>query len=188
VILLPIIIDMEVCFYENESLKSVLEKFKYSLKKDFEAYFNHVNRVFEYCRLLDDSESNYPKYAVAAIFHDLGIWTENTFDYLNPSIKLAERYLITIGKEEWFEEVSIMIDMHHKVSKYKRKYSSTVEVFRQADWADVSLGAMRFKIPLKDFRAINETYPNKGFHVFLANQTFKRLVSHPFNPLPMFKK
>lgn len=178
---------MEVCFYRNESLKSVLEVFKSSLKNDFESYFNHVNRVFEYCKLLDASEANYPKYAIAAIFHDLGIWTENTFDYLDPSIKLAEKYLIAIGKVEWREEVTMMIDMHHKVSEYKGKHTSTVEVFRQADVADVSLGAVRFNISIKQFRKVNNTYPNKGFHMFLVKQTIERLMSHPFNPLPMFK-
>ena len=179
---------MDVCNYEIYRLKSVLNGFKYSLKNDFVLYFNHVNRVFEYCKVLDTEESNYPKYAIAAIFHDLGIWTENTFDYLDPSIRLAEKYLISIGKKEWIEEVSIMIDMHHKTTSYNGKYSDTVETFRQADWADVSLGVVRFNLSLKEFRKINDQFPNKGFHVFLVKQTLLRLMTNPFNPLPMFKK
>jgi hypothetical protein len=47
------------------------------------------------------------KVAVAAAFHDLGIWTDGTFDYLPPSIRLAREWLGQSGKAEWEPEISV---------------------------------------------------------------------------------
>ena len=41
------------------------------------------------------------KIAVATAFHDLGIWTDGTFDYLQPSVRLASAYLAGAAKPEW---------------------------------------------------------------------------------------
>ena len=172
----------------NNFLTPVLERYKSSLKNDFDAYNNHCNRVFNYCVLLDSELTHHPKYAIAVIFHDLGIWTENTFDYLDASKELAKNHLKTIGKENWTEEVLLMIDMHHKRSPYKGKFAETVEVFRKADWIDVSLGMINHGIPRSKIKEINKQFPNAGFHKFLAKKTLQRLVTNPFNPLPMFKK
>jgi hypothetical protein len=34
---------------------------------------------------LDMKNGNEEKYAIAAVFHDIGIWTTHTIDYLDPS-------------------------------------------------------------------------------------------------------
>ncbi len=47
--------------------------------------------------------------AVAAVFHDLGIWTNGTFDYLAPSIALARDYLVASAREDWTDEIEEMI-------------------------------------------------------------------------------
>jgi len=172
----------------NNFLTPVLEKYKSSLKNDFGSYNNHCNRVFNYCVLLDSELTHHPKYAIAVIFHDLGIWTENTFDYLDASKELAKNHLKSIGKENWIEEILLMIDMHHKRSPYTGKFAETVEVFRKADWIDVSLGLINNGIPRSKIKEINKHFPNAGFHQFLAKKTLKRLVTNPFNPLPMFKR
>ena len=173
---------------KNDFLTPVLERYKSSLKNDFDAYNNHINRVFNYCVLLDSELKHHPKYAIAVVFHDLGIWTENTFDYLEASKELAKSHLISINKENWTEEILLMIDMHHKRSEYTGKFEETVEVFRKADWIDVSLGLINHGIPNTKIKTLNKQFPNAGFHKFLAAQTLKRLVTNPFNLLPMFKK
>jgi hypothetical protein len=40
---------------------------------------------------------------IAACFHDLGIWTDHTFDYLSPSAGLARDYLQRYGLSAWQE-------------------------------------------------------------------------------------
>lgn len=173
---------------KNNIIDDVLDRNKSVLGKQFEKYRNHVYRVFILCQELDTSQENIEKYAIAAVFHDLGIWTDGTFDYLEPSINQAKKYLIDNKKVEWVEEISLMIDMHHKRSKYRGPFEQTVEVFRRADWVDVTKGRMTFNINKEVIKKTIEAYPLLGFHRFLLLLTLKNFFKSPLNPLPMLKK
>ena len=172
---------------KNETIEAILLENKDSLGKHFEMYKNHVYRVFHLCQKLDENPANIEKYAIAAAFHDIGIWTASTFDYLDPSIALASAYLAKNNNGESTEEISLMIDLHHKRSKYKGPYSS-VETFRRADWIDVTRGRMQFKLSKETITEVSKTFPNIGFHKFLVLQTLKQFFKSPLNPLPMFRK
>ena len=169
-------------------IEEILSQYKNILGADFNTYRNHVHRVFALCLKIDPVGQNEEKYAIASAFHDLGIWTNDTFDYLEPSIALASNYLDQIGRKNWQEEISLIIDMHHKRSKYIGENEKTVETFRRADWIDVTKGLKLFGIPRVDYIGIKEEYPILGFHKFLVIQTFRNLLKSPFDPLPMFKK
>ena len=53
-------------------------------------YMNHARRVFNMARNFDRfTEEDVKVLAVAAVAHDLGIWTQGTFDYLPPSADLG---------------------------------------------------------------------------------------------------
>ena len=157
------------------------------LGSDTEKYKNHVYRIFNYSLYLSKNVAE-EKYAIAAFFHDIGIWANHTFDYLQPSIALAKEYLIQSGKENWSEVITIMIDQHHKISSYKGNFASTTEIFRKADWSDVSLGLLHFEIPATFTQQAKTQFPYKGFHFFLVKLFFKNLLRHPLKPLPMFKR
>ncbi len=164
-------------------------------KHQLEMYKNHVQRVYNLCLSQDQSEENRLKYAIAAVFHDIGIWSKNTFDYIEPSIIEAKMYLEKEGHAHLVKEVSIMIEMHHKRSAYTGENKNTVEVFRMADWMDVSLGLYHrasrrtgFGIDKKLYSNLTKQFPYKGFHYFLLKQTFKNFLKNPMNPLPMFLK
>ena len=61
-----------------------------SWERDFTAYRNHAYRVVNFCAHSRPAPTpRLEKIALAAAFHDLGIWTAHTFDYLEPSIDLA---------------------------------------------------------------------------------------------------
>lgn len=169
-------------------IEEVLDKNKQQLGKHYNKYANHVYRVFYYCLCLDDKPSHIDKYAIAAVFHDIGIWTNNTFDYLAPSIDLAKAYLLKNDLEEWTEEIELMIAMHHKISSYKGAFENTVGTFRRADWLDVSMGIKSFSINRKEIKKIKRAYPTQGFHGFLVSQACKNLLKSPLNPLPMFRR
>src|SRR5262245_43776308 len=65
----------------------VLDRYATALGHDFIAYRNHVHRVVNLClAVTGGSSDNLDKIAVAAAFHDLGIWTDHTFDYIAPSV------------------------------------------------------------------------------------------------------
>lgn len=172
----------------NQRIEAILSYYKNDLGNDYDMYRNHVFRVFSICILIDNRKENEDKYAIAAAFHDLGIWTQKTFDYLRPSIVLAHAYLNQIGKVAWSEEIELMIDMHHKRSRYRGIHHKTVETFRRADWMDVTKGRRTFGFEKGSLDSIVELYPYLGFHRFLLVQTMKNFFKSPFNPLPMFKR
>ena len=172
----------------NLTIEKVLQENRNCLQGHYDKYNNHVYRVYHLCLKIDGQTENADKYAIAAVFHDLSIWTHQTFDYLEPSIIQASDYLDKIGKPEWKNEIACMIDMHHKRSRYSGQNEKTVETFRRADWIDVTKGIINFKIDRKEIRELQKKFPNLGFHGFLAKQSFKNFLRHPLNPLPMFKK
>ena len=171
----------------SDLIDEVLEKYRQVILDDYERYRNHVYRVFSNCLLLDPDVANHEKYAIAAAFHDIGIWTNQTFDYLQPSEHQAIVYLTALGRTEWIEEITSMIHWHHKFTSFQGKYQKTVESFRKSDWIDVSLGLITFGHE-QNFSVARRKFPNLGFHLFLIKQTSKRFFKHPLSPLPMLRK
>ncbi|HEY0915356.1 MAG TPA: hypothetical protein VGE22_10830, partial [Solimonas sp.] len=71
---------------QHNLLDSLLHEHAAVLGPDMTAYRNHCLRVFNYyCwqRTPDEQEQRHA--AVALAFHDIGIWTDGTWDYLDPS-------------------------------------------------------------------------------------------------------
>ena len=158
------------------------------LGENYEAYGNHCRRVFNFCFALAGGDRNAEdKIAVAAAFHDLGIWTDGTFDYLAPSQRLARGFLAETGRSAWQEEIAAMIGEHHKLTPYVLNPSWLVEPFRKADLLDLSGGLVRFRLPDDFVVEVFETYPRAGFHKMLLSFARQRFRSHPFSPLPMLK-
>jgi hypothetical protein len=169
-------------------LDRVLETHAIELGGDFTAYLNHAYRVVNfYAALAPCTDNALEKIALAAAFHDLGIWTAHTFDYLPPSIDLACTHLACAGHADWRDNVAGMIREHHKVRTFRGADAELIEPFRRADWIDVSLGVLSFGVPRARIRAIRAKWPNAGFHQRLAQLTFKRLRTHPSSPIPALK-
>jgi HD domain len=170
------------------TVEQVLDDHASELGRDFIAYRNHVYRVANLClAIVGDSRVEIEKIAVAAVFHDLGIWTNHTFDYIAPSVALARKHLAARGMADWIPEVEAMIVDHHKVTPSRAHPHSLVESFRRADWIDVSRGVRRFGLQRTFIRAVVATWPNAGFHRRLVMLTIDRLWEHPLTPLPMVK-
>ena len=67
------------------TIDDVLNEHVTALRDDFSGYRNHVYRIVNLCVAIA-GQSELEKIAVAAVFHDLGIWTNGTFDYIAPSM------------------------------------------------------------------------------------------------------
>jgi len=173
--------------YTHPTIEPIFLQYKPVLGKDYTKYKNHVYRVFLNCILVDPTEPNEEKYAIAAVFHDIGIWTNNTIDYLNPSIEQATKYLAENNKQHWTDEIAQMIYAHHKTSMYKGEHA-TVENFRKADYMDVTLGLFTYGFDRKKIMDNRKAFPNCGFHLFLVKKITKNFFRHPLHPLPMFTK
>lgn len=124
---------------------------------------------------------------VAAAFHDVGIWLDSTWDYLAPSRARAAEFLREQGQEDWTEAVDLIIEWHHKQTRYRGPHEILVEKFRRSDLIDVSLGLMRFGLGRKTVREIQKTCPNLGFHWMLVKGVGGHMLTHPWKPLPMFR-
>ena len=168
------------------TIDDLLNEHATALRDDFPGYRNHVYRIVNLC-VAFVGRSELEKIAVAAVFHDLGIWTNGTFDYIAPSIALAHDYLVAHAREDWTAEVEGMIADHHKITPSTSDSDSLVEAFRRADWIDVTRGLRGFGIPRSFVARLFATWPDAGFHWRLVTLTLNRFRSHPLSPLPMVK-
>ena len=156
---------------------------------DFGGYRNHVQRVFHFCLALagDRAETDREIYAVAAAFHDLGIFTTGSLDYLAPSRALARDLLTLQGKTGLAPLVEDMIESHHALLPRVGDGDSPTEIFRRADLVDLSLGAIRHGIPAAAVAQVRHSFPNAGFHRFLVRAFARRTLVHPLSLAPMLK-
>jgi hypothetical protein len=170
------------------TLESLLTDHAAVLGRDLDGYRNHAYRVTNLCLAFAAAgPQEIEQIEIAAAFHDLGIWTGRTFDYLAPSVELAAAHLHSSGKSSWVREITGMILAHHKILPAREQPSSLVEPFRRADWVDVSRGLITFGVARPFLAEIFSVWPSAGFHKRLVELALARARSHPWNPLPMLR-
>ncbi|MCG8669798.1 MAG: HD domain-containing protein [Pseudomonadales bacterium] len=170
-------------------LDEILEDWKPVIGEDYQGYRNHCTRMLQCCFALAQrvSEEDKKKLTIAAAFHDIGIWIDDTVDYIPPSLPPAKAYLEDSNQKEWLEEIELMITEHHKLTAYSRDKYPLVELFRKADLVDFSLGSIRFGMSKQQVNELKAILPNAGFHKMLAGRALKWFLKHPLNPAPMMK-
>ena len=171
----------------HSTVEEVLDDHASELGHDRIAYRNHVYRVMNLCLAIVGDSVEIEKIAVAAVFHDLGIWTNKTFDYIAPSVAIAREHLAARGMADWIPEIEAMIEDHHEITSSRPDPHWLVESFRRADWIDVTRGFRRFDLPRTFVAAVIAAWPNAGFHRRLVELTLGQWRKHPLNPLPMVK-
>lgn len=184
---MPETADPDPLVAASERIEGLLAGFRPQLGADSAAYGNHVRRVFGLVRADQPqlTADELEQAAIAAVFHDLGVWTASTFDYLGPSIELAVAYLSAESKPGWVPRVTRLIDEHHKLRRVKD--DPLVESFRRADLCDLSFGRIRGGIPRDAYRQLAATFPSAGFHQRIAGLAVKRAMTHPLRPAPMMR-
>ncbi|WP_337842048.1 HD domain-containing protein [Rheinheimera sp.] len=174
--------------YALPLVEQILASHQHRLGSGYAGYRNHVYRVVHLClSFAGNTAEDIEKIQIAGAFHDIGLWTAQTLDYLPPSAHGAADYLRHIGKEGWIDEISAMIEMHHAVRSRAADHSRLVENFRRADIADFSLGVFAMGLPRSTISALKRQFPNLGFHWFLFKRGMAWFFRHPLNPLPMFR-
>jgi hypothetical protein len=169
-------------------LEEIFSDWKDVIGDEYQGYRNHVYRMIHFCLYLRNcNEQEMEKIIIAGAFHDLGIWIEDTVDYIPPSIPPAMDYLKNRGLENWSTEIGLMITEHHKVRKYSDSSLPLVELFRKGDLVDFSFGLFSFGIPKPYIKEIQNKFPNSKFHKNLGKRAMKWFVKHPLNPAPMMK-
>ncbi|HLP52617.1 MAG TPA: HD domain-containing protein [Chitinophagales bacterium] len=168
------------------TIHTILTSHQSKLGDGFDMYHNHCCRVYTYAVVLSNAnEDEQQQLAIASAFHDIGIWTHGTFDYLGPSVSLAMQYLADNKLLHWNTSVYEIIMNHHKLSRYNSNHLA--EAFRKADLVDLSLNLFTFGISQDQLKEANAQYPALGFHWFIAKQILRNIVTHPLNPLPIVR-
>jgi hypothetical protein len=169
-------------------IDDILESYRAVIGRDYPGYKNHVYRMVNFCFASGElNAEQQQKVAIAGSFHDIGIWTADTFDYLPPSIAAANGYLASEGLDAWCEEIGQMIDQHHKLHSAAGNGGRLVEIFRKGDLVDLSLGLVKCGLPRETIRAVKTRFPNAGFHVCLIKQACRWIPRNPLNPVPVLK-
>ncbi len=168
-------------------VSDILNSHSGSLGHERLGYQNHVYRVLNYFAVLSGSDEVPEAVLIAAAFHDLGIWTDRTFDYLEPSIRLARDHLKANDLEHLEPEVHALIEHHHKLRPYADEFSRSVELYRRADLVDLSLGNIRFGLPKPFIASVWAVLPGAGFHRRLLGLAARHFIHSPLQPLPMVR-
>jgi hypothetical protein len=171
------------------TLDELFAPWQAALGRDYTAYRHHVERLLALCEALAVREGvmlDPVALRVAGVFHDLGIWSDGTFDYLAPSSARARAWLEANGHGDRSHLVTAMIEQHHKL-RPAGPARDPVEIFRRADWTDVTLGALTFGLPRARYRELLRQLPDAGFHLRLVQLSGKQLLTNPLRPLPMFR-
>ncbi|MCB0220993.1 MAG: phosphohydrolase [Chrysiogenetes bacterium] len=170
----------------NALLEELTARYRGALGADEATYLGHVRRVLGFYASLRGAPLD-ERDIVAAFFHDLGIWTDRTNDYLPPSIEAARAYLEETGRAGDADLVTAMIDNHHKLRAYAGPHEERVEPFRRADLVDFSFGLYSAGLPRQELRAAFTEIPPGAFRRFLIGLAGKWLLKYPTRPFPIFR-
>lgn len=181
---------------QSDLIERLFLPWRIRLQGACDPYKGHVYRVLNYtCAILGvepgAAESQgvcADSIAVACCYHDVGIWLDRTMDYLGPSAAHADAWLVEHRQESWREPVRLMIESHHKLSRYTGAHAECVEAFRVADRMDVFFGIPSEGLPRDFVREVKQAFPTRGFHTMLAKGLTAYGLRHPWNPLPMMRK
>lgn len=173
---------------QHPFVEQMLEEWSTALGPARLAYAGHAYRVLNYARALLGSDRHDEEIALAAAFHDLGIWSDGTFDYLAPSIRRAEAFRRQRAPGVEAELIASLIGDHHLLCPLKSGAEPTVrDAFRRADLVDVSRGLLRAGLPPGLVRQVAERFPYRGFHPLLVRTALAWALRHPLRPLPMVR-
>ena len=172
-----------------QRIEAILQYYTQALGGHYNTYRNHVYRVYYLTLQLvetDITSEEMESLAVGAAFHDLGVWTHHTMNYLTPSVEMATTYMDenNIGK---IGVVDLLIEQHHKLGHYKGTHEHLVEPFRQADLVDLSFGLICFGLPATLYNELKDEFPYLGFHSLIYAKVMAYAVKHIWNPFPMMK-
>ncbi len=173
---------------DSTELDALLEPWREALGNDYHPYRNHLLRLLNLvCERIQPDAGIWRDLVVAAAFHDLGIWSDRTLDYLEPSRRRALSETAAGGLEINERRVSDLILWHHKITAFRGPEAALINAFRRADWYEVCCGLFGRWSWRAERRALYRRIPLLGFHRVLLRVGLRRLRTHPLSPLPILR-
>ena len=150
---------------ERERVEALLAPYEEVIGGDFAAYRNHVYRTVTYAmHFLAGDVTHEPLVETAMVYHDIGLWTDRELAYLEPSEAVA---LADNEKHGWGLNPDALrgaIHWHHKMFRYRGPHETVIEACRKGDWVDASKGVVRHGLSRRQVAAVDDVFPNLGFH------------------------
>jgi hypothetical protein len=168
-------------------IDDVLGLYGEAIGGDLPGYRGHVYRTFNLAWSLTGYPADARDLAIAAAFHDIGIWSDGTFDYLAPSARRAAEYVEQHHLPIDVAALERVLLLHHKLTPCRGRGSQVAEAFRRADLIDLTFGLVKFGLPSQLIREMLSAFPNAGFHRCLLRVAWRWVCSHPARPLPMLR-
>lgn len=164
----------------HETIEELFARDRAVYGTDYAPYNGHAHRVAELtaCQVQMREEWVRP-IAVAAYYHDAGIWFDGTWDYLPGSESRAAE-----EAPEDRELITAMIDEHHRIRRARNPHP-LVEAMRRADATDVYRLLMPPHVTRADYRNMLREFPDAGFHAMLARGFWMGIKEG--KPAPMVK-
>ena len=163
----------------HPALDAHLEAFRSDLGDDYDKYRNHCLRVLNFAKYhlgADASESDLDLIGIGLAYHDIALWSDNKLNYLKPSADQLKKHLVdgdSLSPADVETAVQIVMQ-HHKITHWNGPNQRLVNSVRKADWADATMGLVRFGLPNDLLLQSYDEIPEAGFHLMLA-QFGKRL-------------
>eukprot|EP00536_Pseudo-nitzschia_multiseries_P004317 jgi/Psemu1/302491/fgenesh1_kg.71_\ len=161
-----------------------------SVGHDLGSYRNHCLRVLTFTKyflpeLDEESFSDAMDLAATVIpYLRIGLWTDKNLNYLESSAKQLEKALL--GSSVPDVEMEIMraiILQQYKTSDYTGLRSKTgnavVNAVRKANWADTTMGLIRFDLPASLLELAYDEVDGAGFHKLIWGKK-RRLTTSNF--------
>ncbi|WP_078331084.1 hypothetical protein [Mycobacteroides salmoniphilum] len=169
---------------EDPIVDAILDRYASTIGDSLTDYRNHLYRGMNYQLRLLGMTTAPPEIALAWATHDIGIWTAGTWDYLDPSVALAEQLAPEFGIDDAGRTTTMVAD-HHKLRSAEDLW---VETFRLGDRIDAFHGLYAWTgLERADVREVVEALPYGGFHGFLVRTAGKWTLKHPLRPMPMLR-
>jgi len=145
-----------------------------SIGHDLGAYRNHCLRVLTFTKYFlpasieDDIPDAMDLAATAVAFLRIGLWTDKNLNYVEASKDQLERAL---GNSFTPDKLNIMREIvlqQHKLTDFTGLSSGAanalVNAVRKANWADTTMGLLRFDLPTSLLGTAYDTLEGAGFH------------------------
>ena len=170
-------------------LDELLAPHRAGLGIGYNGYRAHCYRMVNWARFVTEPQPfREEKLAIMTVLHDLPFFLTGDLDYLGKACDLATAHLREIGREEWTDELHLMINNHHKMRAYTGPHAQLVEACRKADWIDVSFTKLRYGIPRRSIVEVRATFPmNEAYKAVAMTSIGRYAVRHLNRPLPMMR-
>lgn len=171
----------------HDVANELFERYASVFGQELPIYQGHVHRVIGLVGMQCDVPADAAgPLGLAAFFHDAGIWFDETWDYLPPSVLRATAELSETDKDHT-ELVTGLISEHHRLSRAHHD-DPLVEAFRRADLTDVTAGLVTSPgVSRKQYQELLAEYPSLGFQLMVLKAFARGLRESPLRPMPMMK-